>query len=351
MRRTIAVLIAYVVAFGGPAAFAAEWGSCNGYAIKWRSRLVVHRNTCTLPNGPKADMFFNSLAQWQFANTFVGGLVDQPSNDCSLTFTNDGVNEVALVSPQQIDDRFGLTILHFNKGCNWSAGWLTDAVSISGFDLAVRNDFSRWEDPFEGSDGVQAWDTMLHEFGHAFGGLGHDSTFMSVMSAGTDPLVGGTGRHAQLMPRDRYKIISLYGKVWNPTNLAATGQVVRTNPFSIGLNDPPQLTRVCRGNMVNIAFTLLNQSSGHAVGPFHNRVRVSTEFSGHGGDGWTVAEWDHTLGPWAADKVPVSFMVPWDFPIGQAGYIYVDVDWFQQVNETDESDNHIKIMELLHVVC
>jgi len=78
---------------------------------------------------------------------------------------------------------------------------------------------------------------------------------------------------------------------------------------------------------------------------------TSVPFNGHNGEGWTVADWDDSLAAWQDKRVPVSFTVPWDFPVGQAGYIYVDVDWWAEVNESAETDNHIKIMELLHVVC
>lgn len=191
---------------------------------------------------------------------------------------------------------------------------------------------------------------MLHELGHAFGGFLEDTEWFSVMSKRNEPLIGGTGLHTTLMPRDRYRINALYGRTSDVVNVSASPQIVQDNK-EIHLGDPPVLTRVCRGNSVTITFTLLNQSSGFPLNLFRNRVRLSTEFNGHGGDGWTVADWDDSLAAWQDKRIPVTFTVPNDFPLNQAGYIYVDVDWWAEINESSEVDNHIKIMELLHVVC
>ena len=353
MKRTIVAMTALATLGLVPGVGAGEWGVCNGKPIKWRSNihpLVLHRNTCTIPDGAKAALYFNAIDQWQYAGVFMNGEVGLPATDCAL-FDRDDVSEVGIIDPTEIDDRLGLTLLAFNSGCGPLTGRFgRPPMSFVETDVAIRNDFPSWNDPFEGTDGSQAWDTMAHELGHAFGGFLEDGQWFSVMSVRNEPLVGGTGIHATLMPRDRYRIHALYGRASDVVNLAASPQIVQDN-LEIHLGDPPALTRVCRGDWVTVTFTLLNQSSGFGVGLFRNRVRVSTEFNGHNGDGWTVADWDDSLAAWQDKRIPVSFTVPLDFPLNQAGYIYVDVDWWAEVDESTETDNHIKIMELLHVVC
>ncbi len=147
----------------------------------------------------------------------------------------------------------------------------------------------------------------------------------------SESLVGGTGLHTTLMPRDRYRINALYGHSTEVVNLAASPQIVEDD-LEIHLGDPPAVTPVCRGDSVTVTFTLLNQSSGASLPLFRNRVRLSTEFNGHNGDGWTVADWDDSLATWQDKRIPVTFTVPHDFPLNQAGYIYVDVDWWAEVN-------------------
>jgi hypothetical protein len=132
--------------------------------------------------------------------------------------------------------------------------------------------------------------------------------------------------------------------------------MVYSNPYSIHIADPPALMRVCRGQKVNVGFTLLNQSSGARVGPFHNRIRLTDRFMGHFEDSpltWTVAEWDQTLEPWEAKALPSYFTVPWDLPAGIPMFIYVDVDWYNSIAESTEDDNHIQLMKglIMNNVC
>ena len=358
ISRTRVGLAALAFTLTAGAVHAGEWGNCNGYDIKWRNHirpLVPHRNRCTIPDtGPKNSLYWNAFNEWQYAGGPVSSFRVLAANDCQVMRRNDNMTEISIVPPAMIDNDAGKAVLRFNSGCSWTTGWWDDPMALIEVDVGIRNDFSRWEEPFEGTASVGPWDTMLHEFGHMFGGFLEDSQWFSVMSdLANEPLVGGTGLHATIMPRDRYRFNALYGHSSNVVNVAASPQVLGTNPYSINLADPPTVQYVCRGGWVNIGFTMLNQSSGQRVGPFHNRVRLSPDFNGHhsedGPQTFTVAEWDETLEPWQDKKVPVGFTVPWDFPAGTAMYIYVDVDWFGGVAESREDDNHIKIMKLLYM--
>jgi hypothetical protein len=335
---------------------AGEWGQCNGYDIKWRAyirAIAANRNRCTIPDtGPKNAMYWNAMNSWNYAGGPALSFFVRPASDCTVPKFNDDITEVGLVPPSVIPGDEGKTFLRFNSGCGFWTGWWDDPMAIIEADVVVRNDFPNYDDPFEGTNGVQAWDTLVHEVGHMLGGLGHDWTWFSIMTELASPLVGGTGTHATIMPRDRYRIDALYGHSSTVVNVAASPQVVKS-PYDIQLGDAPAVQYVCRGGTVNVAFTLLNQSSGVRVGPFHNRVRLSPDFNGHtsedGPQTFTVAQWDDTLEPWQDKKTPVSFTVPSDFPPGQAMYIYVDVDWWGNVAESTEADNHIKIMKLLYM--
>jgi len=305
-------------------------GSCWSLNHKDSGPLSETRNTCSLADGTwGADAYFHAVSSWgEVSNLAVtASYVDSA---CTVTLGN-WQNDIARVARSDIDGWNGKTTYAHINAClsppgsgNWGE---SDSRIASDLDTAARAPSDLYPDSPAGIGVGRS--TMVHEIGHQLG-LGHDSSYMNIMTTPGDKPGGPLGPVPY--PDDISGVAGLYGtKTF--TNIFASGQRWDAQALKT-FNNHESVETVCLGNSFVAQVTVVNPGSTDVT--YDQQVLLDDDADGSS----PVATFS-----WASATTARQSFSSFAFSISTLGvtpgtyFLIHRVDSSQQLAESREDDN------------
>jgi len=299
---------------------------CSGDPVLWSQPFAMVRNAPSIPvGGQRQASVLDAVDRWNNVQGMGNMVSMSPFINPGVIFTDDGVNDVGVVSRASLGGHNGLTFMVHDL-CLFSAEWEEANVLVaSDLNFAPVSD--------ETSLATSGRLTFLHEFGHAHGLA--DAQGYNIMRAQPNPLVGGTGTHVDVLPDDARGGRFLYPTGNDEVNLFASAHR-RTANNTIVANNTGTLTFCSKGGG-SLTLNATVGNNGTVDMKQTERWWLTPNKNGHNG-GVFLGQW--TNGTFPANSVitrSLTFKLP---PLEPDTYfVFHGVDVLDEFNESREDDN------------
>jgi hypothetical protein len=305
---------------------------CDGEPIRWEGPFMMIRDKCSIPDNTHADWAYYFMG-WRWAQIYP--LMDHNWTwyACGLWYNNDW-NETILVSRSLIDGASGFTNCR-PSWCGW--GWHSHWEEC---DVMIANDQQFDNQPdgdWLGQHSQQGRVVFLHEFGHVMGLL-HSDGFDVMRQYLAQPLVGGTGQHAEPLADDAAGYRYLYNYwTYQPNVFASPHRLSPSTGLPELANPSMQSYPVCWGQLTpHINFTIGNNGTVDAFVRIRIFLNNATPPDGYE-YGWDLYSYGRYIPALSYFTDYITVPTP-ALPNGTY-QIYWQVDADNTLAEYDEQDN------------